>query len=64
LKIIKKHVKRYEVAQRNFEIVYIDMLKHLRNKVGDVDAKQKLEEHGHAPLNNNNIRRDAKLYEN
>jgi hypothetical protein len=40
------------------------MLKHLRNKVGDVDAKQKLEEHGHAPLNNNNIRRDAKLYEN
>lgn len=44
LRELKKQVKRFEVALRNFEIVYIDMLKSLKMKIMDIDSDQKFDE--------------------
>lgn len=41
---LKKQVKRFEVALRNFEIVYIDMLKSVKVKIMDIDSDQKFDE--------------------
>jgi hypothetical protein len=43
LRELKKQVKRFEVALRNFEIVYIDMLKTLQVKIMDIDSDQKFD---------------------
>jgi len=44
LRELKKQVKRFEVALRNFEIVYIDMLKSVKMKIMDIDSDQKFDQ--------------------
>lgn len=63
LRELKKQIKRFEVALRNFEIVYIDMLKTLKVKIMDIDSDQKFDQES-IQMRSSRRNSKVKLYDN